>query len=150
MLQPRAVPTHQAPRAGALSADILLVDDDLELWQELRDLLTGWGYSVADYRTPRSLRGEEGSVDCRLALIDVFMPECDGIEVLRALRTRNPKLPVVLMSGRGRLEWPMDFLQRLPALGARGLLLKPFSETELAATVARFALPPKPPAARQG
>ncbi|OAB55856.1 hypothetical protein AY600_20060 [Phormidium willei BDU 130791] len=150
MLQPRAIPTRQVPHGGDLRADILLVDDDLELWEELRDLLSGWGYSVADRRTPRSLRGEAGEVDCRLALIDVFMPECDGIEVLRALRAGNPKLPVVLMSGRGRLEWPMDFLQRLPALGARGLLLKPFSETELAATVARFALPPKPRAVRRG
>ncbi len=75
-----------------------------------------------------------------LVLTDVLMPDKDGIEVISELRRRFPELPVIAMSGGGRL--PRDgYLAIARHLGAHAILQKPFTVDELLATVDRLLAP---------
>lgn len=76
-----------------------------------------------------------------LVMVDVVMPGMDGIELFSRLRARPSErpLPVVFISARG-LSGDAD---RLKALGATGVIAKPFNPMTLAATVRRFLPPPR-------
>ena len=79
---------------------------------------------------------ERGNVDA--VVTDVFMPECDGIEVLRALRARRPDLPVLVISG-GSPMIDVDFLLVAKQFGAVEILRKPVEPKELTSALARLA-----------
>ena len=65
-----------------------------------------------------------------LVLVDIFMPEMDGFEVIRALRTQVPLPPIVAMSGGGPTRLG-DVLAIAATLGATRTLRKPFTSREL-------------------
>lgn len=113
--------------AVMLQDRILIVEDDLELYEALRDFLSLSGYEVegaADGRTFRSAV-EQRAFD--LILLDLNLPDCDGLDLLATLRqTRN--VPLFVVSGRN------DGPSRVRALelGADDYVVKPFSAVELA------------------
>jgi DNA-binding response OmpR family regulator len=67
-----------------------------------------------------------------LALVDIFMPEIDGLELIQRLRAARPTSKIIAMSG-GSWEW--DYLDTAKQLGANCTLKKPFSLQELLAAV---------------
>ncbi len=69
--------------------------------------------------------------DYDLVILDLNLPKKDGIEVLHAIRPKKPSLPVLVLTGRSRIE---DRVQSLDS-GADDCLTKPFSYTELSARV---------------
>lgn len=69
---------------------------------------------------------------------DVFMPEADGIELIRALRAANRREPVLAMSGGGNYG-NESLLPMAKTLGAQGTLRKPFTPSELVAAVEAIA-----------
>ena len=80
---------------------ILAVDDDPGVLNLCRDILGMGGYEVVGARS-----GEEalrlmapGGTDFQLALLDIMMPEMNGVEAARRIQAANPSLKVVLMSG---------------------------------------------------
>ena len=73
---------------------------------------------------------------CDLVITDINMPEMDGIEVIMALSERRPGLPIIAISGGGRL--PKDLLlTSADMLGAVTTLAKPFDIPDLIAAVER-------------
>ncbi len=84
---------------------ILIVDDDPMMARTLRDILEVKGYRAdAVHSGPEALREvEQYAYDC--VLTDVKMPEVNGVELYRAIKARQPDLPVVLMTAysTGRL-----------------------------------------------
>ena len=118
-------------RAGGLAAArILLAEDDQMLAQFLEQILTSEGYSVETVTTgPCVLAKLDASFD--FLLLDLNLPDLDGLSVLRQLRPRFPRLSVLVVTGRTRSEG------LLPALdnGADDCLLKPFSYLELLARI---------------
>jgi len=113
--------------AGPLAPRLLVVDDD----PSIRGFLADYGYFsgfvvVACADGQEALRRLEGGhVD--LALVDLRMPGIDGLEVIRAIRERDPVCEVVLMSGAGTIGTAVQALK----LGARDYLEKPFDLTVL-------------------
>lgn len=116
---------------------VLVVDDDPGMRDMIRDWLTPSGYNLlyAD-------SGKEGTKIFRrqrvdLVLLDVFMPDQDGIEVLMELRriAKSPK--VVMMSGGGVMKLE-QVLKLASKLGATETLPKPFTPIELTQTVHRL------------
>ncbi len=113
------------------SADrVLVIDDDLELCELLREYLQGEGYSVetvqdGEHGVERALSGEHA-----LAVVDVMLPGIDGFEVLRRIRARS-MMPVLMLTARG------DDVDRIVGLelGADDYLPKPFNTRELSARV---------------
>ena len=101
---------------------LLLVDDD----DRVRDLVTRFAQR-AGYRVVACANGREAMAQLRqtpadLALVDLRMPDIDGIEVLRAIRDTVPTCEVVLMTGFGTIASAVEAIQ----LGARDYLSKPF------------------------
>ena len=78
-----------------------------------------------------------------LAIIDRFMPEMGGIQLLRQLRTVAPTMPVLLMSGDD--SWPPE-----AGLGPNDVLTKPFHPNALVAAVSSALGRAAPPDRRQG
>jgi len=109
---------------------VLVLEDDDHLRGALRMILEGVGYEVteaADGAAGLSLYHESGA---DLVLVDIFMPEVDGLEVIRALRTEVPRPKLVAMSGGGQAG-RKDILTIAAALGAQRTLKKPFAARDL-------------------
>ena len=108
---------------------ILVMDDDDVFRHALRVILEGAGYAVAE--APDGAAGLRlyHQLGADLVLVDIFMPEMDGFEVIRALRTQVPPPHIVTMSGGGAAGQG-DILAIAATLGAR-TLRKPFTSREL-------------------
>ena len=109
---------------------ILLADDEELVRNTLRRALEEDGHEVVEVVGGADvLRTDCSKID--LIVMDVVMPEGDGIEAMTELRKTMPNLPVIAMSGVGRAG---SYLKIMDALGAT-TMLKPFSGKELLVTV---------------
>lgn len=110
---------------------ILLVEDDIELSALVEKRLSESGYSVDTAATgTQALEKVEEKVP-NLVLLDVMLPELDGLEVCRRLRSQHPLLYIIMLTARA------DELDRVVGLevGADDYVTKPFSLQELVARV---------------
>lgn len=115
---------------------ILVVDDQPSLRSALGKMLTLAGYEVilaADGAEATRLWRERPS---DLVIVDLFMPEKDGIETIVELRAFNPGIPIIAMSGGG-LGKRVDMLRDARLLGAIATIEKPFEKEALMDLVAR-------------
>ena len=122
---------------------ILVVDDDASIRMFIRRVLEHHGYEVLE-----APDGEKGILAYReahpdLVLLDLYMPEKDGLETLRDLRQEAPNLRVVTMSGGGP-KYDVSILQSARFLGSQSALVKPFTIGELLELV-RNMLASEPP-----
>ncbi len=111
-------------------ARILIIDDEDELRSMLRRMLEQVGHEVTE-----AVNGTEGIQSYEqdrpdLIITDIIMPEKEGVETIIALRRADPDLPIIAISGGGRLE-ATDFLTMAKKLGARHTLSKPFRRDQL-------------------
>lgn len=116
-------------------ATILIVEDDRPLRMVIEIALRTAGHRVISAPNgieAAALLGPKGSLD--LVITDVFMPEMDGFEVMKAIRKHDPNVRILVISGGGRPPYP-DFLQLATQLGADRALAKPFTPERLLATV---------------
>ena len=106
---------------------ILVVDDEPAIRELIQDILQDEGYQVttaADGNTARAcltLRLPQ------LVLLDIWMPDIDGISLLREFKQQEPGLPVVMMSGHGTIESAVEATR----LGASDFIEKPLSTAKL-------------------
>jgi two-component system sensor histidine kinase ChiS len=109
-------------------ATILFIDDDDPLRMLCQNALEGAGYRVLTAESgPHGLRlFRHQEVD--LALVDIFMPSMDGLEVIQLLHKTRPACKIIAMSGS---SWEWDYLDTAKHLGANDTLKKPFSLQEL-------------------
>ncbi|SFK26050.1 response regulator [Bradyrhizobium sp. Gha] len=121
-------------------ANILIVDDDPSVQRTIRLLLERAGHDVTvagDGRKALALF-EGGQFD--LLFLDIFMPGMDGLETMRHIQALQPKIPVVVISGRSITPDSYaepDFLKMATKLGAVTSLQKPFRVDALFAAVDR-------------
>ncbi|HJN72538.1 MAG TPA: response regulator transcription factor [Myxococcota bacterium] len=113
-----------------IGADILIVDDDDNLREVVRYALDRAGFSVREACDGRAAMREFGSRAPDLVVLDVLMPEMDGIEVCRAIR-RTSQVPIVFLSSR---DEEVDKVLGLE-LGGDDYVTKPFSPRELVSRV---------------
>src|SRR5690242_382150 len=79
---------------------ILVVDDDPQVLQLFQKILTRGGYSViAERSSKRALELLECDQGVAILVLDLSMPEPDGFEILKAMRTQRPELGIVVISG---------------------------------------------------
>lgn len=107
-----------------MSRSILIIDDEASIRQTLEAALSDEGYKV---KTAAS--GKQGLESLKtdpsdLVILDIWMPELDGIETLKIIKSEWPELPVIMMSGHGTIETAVkatklgafDFLEKPPSL----------------------------------
>ena len=116
------------------AARILVVDDEADIRGLLKEILTEEGYELevaadaTEARTARAMRTFD------LVLLDIWMPDTDGITLLREwLVSAGYHCPVVMMSGHGTVETAVEATR----LGAFDFVEKPLSLTKLLRTVER-------------
>jgi two-component system, OmpR family, alkaline phosphatase synthesis response regulator PhoP len=109
---------------------ILVVDDEPKIVQLARDYLEHAGFGVVTARDGRSALEEVHRRRPDLVVLDLGLPELDGLDVTRAIR-RDSNLPIVMLTAR---DDEIDKLLGLE-LGADDYLTKPFSPRELVARV---------------
>ena len=114
-------------------ARILVIDDDALLRRVIRVALEAAGYEVieaGDGTAALRVYREQGA---DLLLVDLFIPEPDGLEVIRTVRAEVPGAKIIAMSGGGSLK--LDLLAAAAAFGASRTLWKPFVPDVLLAAV---------------
>ena len=114
-------------------ARILVIDDDALLRRAIRVALEAAGYEVieaGDGDAALHVYREQGA---DLLLVDLFIPEPDGLEVIRTVRAEVPGAKIIAMSGGGSLK--LDLLAAAAAFGASRTLWKPFVPDVLLAAV---------------
>jgi len=112
---------------------ILVVDDESEIREGLEVLLKGEGYGVASAETGESglAKLEEHPFD--LLLLDVSLPDRNGLDMLKEIRRRDPGLSVVLITAYGSIDMARAAFKN----GAMDYITKPWSNDELLAQVAQ-------------
>jgi DNA-binding response OmpR family regulator len=111
---------------------LLLVDDDVSLVRILSTALGEEGFVVATaHDGATALRLVEAEPPPDLVLLDVLLPELDGLSLCRRLRARGGHLPIILLSSRGE---EVDRVAGLD-MGADDYVTKPFSTRELCARI---------------
>lgn len=110
-------------------SEILVIEDDRKLRELLCETLTEHDYDVRSARNGAlGLKlFNEASID--LVILDIFMPEKDGLEVIRELKAESPDCKIIAMSGGGRLG-KETYLMAASRMGADHVLGKPFDLQE--------------------
>ena len=118
---------------------VFIVEDDQAVAASLEALLAGWGYDCETFETGEEfLDHERETPTC--VLLDVRLPGLSGIEVLERYRQREPKTPVLIMTGHGDVAMAVDALHR----GANDYLEKPFKGDDLVARIRAAVQKAKP------
>ncbi|MFT5370132.1 MAG: CheY-like chemotaxis protein [Candidatus Latescibacterota bacterium] len=118
-------------------ARILVVDDDGAIRGAIRRLLIIEGYEVIEAINGREAIAFYREQPVDLVITDIWMPDKDGLEVIRELRQISPDLPMIAMSGRSS-RGQVDFLHHAEAFGACQVLQKPFKIEDLVQSVRKF------------
>jgi len=87
-----------------MSRRILVVDDEESILSSLAGILGDEGYEVGTSPSGEAALAALDGEDPDLVLLDVWLPGVDGVEVLGAIKARQPELPVIMMSGHGTIE----------------------------------------------
>ncbi|MGD9998290.1 MAG: response regulator transcription factor [Ilumatobacteraceae bacterium] len=111
--------------------NLLLVEDDDRISQPLVRLLEHEGFDVAHVATGHEALESARESTPDLVLLDLSLPDVDGLEVCRALRAKHPALPIVMLTARSE---EVDIVVGLDA-GADDYIAKPFRVGELVARI---------------
>ncbi len=106
---------------------IWLLDDDASMLKALGRLLNSAGFAVEKFNRPADFLSRLKQRECRVAVLDVWMPDMNGLEVQACLRRDSPETRIIFITGRN------DPSMRQSALdaGAFGFLAKPFEDEVL-------------------
>jgi DNA-binding NtrC family response regulator len=114
---------------------ILVIDDEESILNTLEILLRGEGFDVAVCRTGADALERLAELAPDLVLTDIRMPGVSGLDVLAAVRQREPEMPVILMTAQASLQSAVQAVNQ----GAFYYLQKPFGNADLVALCRRAA-----------
>jgi len=100
---------------------ILIVDDEESVRKSLADVMRDEGYDVVTVASGREGIDALNETQPSLALLDIAMPEMDGIETLRRIREVRPDLPIIMVTGHGTIETAV----KTTKMGAYDFIVKP-------------------------
>ena len=112
---------------------ILVVDDEPSIRLALEAGLTVNGFRVTVARSGREALTKARETDFAAVLSDIYMPEGDGLEVVRELHASQPALPIILLTAQSSVELAVQAV----AEGAADFVAKPFEVADLAALLRR-------------
>ncbi|MSY33364.1 MAG: response regulator [Actinobacteria bacterium] len=110
---------------------VLLVEDDLAIAQPLARALEREGHDVQVAAEGKSALAQVRAGNQDLVVLDLGLPDLDGLEVCRTLRSEDPRLPILILTARGS---EMDVVVGFE-MGADDYVSKPFRSKELMARI---------------
>ena len=111
--------------------NVLLVEDDVGIGRFVSQGLVARGISLRWERTGRDVEGLIATGGYNLAILDLGLPDADGLDLCAAIRNMEIGVPIVMLTARGSLDDRLDGF----AAGADDYLAKPFAFEELVARV---------------
>ncbi len=115
-------------------AQILVVDDEVGIRELLSEILSDEGHSVQLAENATAARALRAKIRPDLVLLDIWMPDADGITLLKEWATGGQlTMPVIMMSGHGTIDTAVEATR----IGAMDFLEKPIALQKLLATVKR-------------
>ena len=112
---------------------ILVVDDEEQIRVSLRGVLSDEGFAVLEAGDGRQAREVLAAESPDLVILDVWLPEIDGITLLEEIKSAQRNLPVIIICGHANIEAAV----RATRLGAADFIEKPFSLEALLASIER-------------
>ena len=122
-------------------ARVIVADDDEKIRAMVRLILRHDGHDVVTANDGASALKAARESGADLLVSDVFMPDVDGLELIRRIRQEMPDIKIISMSGGG-FGGTMDMLTVARHLGASVTLHKPFTASALLAAVEQALAPP--------
>ena len=114
------------------NSQVLVVDDEADIRALIEEILSEEGYGVTVAANAEEARAARGAEDFDLILLDIWMPDTDGITLLREWSEGGDlSCPVVIMSGHGTVDTAVEATR----LGAHDFVEKPLSLAKLLRTV---------------
>ena len=128
-MKPDSLMLHKGadPKGGADCDSIWLLDDDLSMLKALGRLMNSVGLRVEKFNHPIDFLGRLKQATCRVAILDVWMAQMNGLEVQARLRRDSPKTRIIFMTGRD----DPSVRQTATDAGAFAFLTKPFEDETL-------------------
>lgn len=114
-------------------ARILVVDDETTIAAVLEQTLTRSGYDVLLARDGLEAMQKLSMGGIDLVVTDIVMPNMSGLELIKEMQKKHPKVKIIAISGGGSRGGPSDYLDVAKELGAARCLFKPFMLNELTA-----------------
>jgi UDP-3-O-[3-hydroxymyristoyl] N-acetylglucosamine deacetylase len=112
---------------------VLVVDDEERIRSSLRGILGDEGFRVLDTGDPAGVMDLIARENPALVLLDIWMPNIDGIELLRRIKAERPEVRVIMISGHGNIQNAVAATR----LGAADFIEKPFSVSGLLTSIER-------------
>jgi len=113
---------------------ILIVDDEPEMGEELKEILKDEGYLVSiAYNGVEAIEIFSKS-KFRLVLLDIKMPEMNGVEVYRKIRQMDPDIPIIIVTGSFAKKNAEQALRE----GANDVVYKPFAVENLLTAIKKY------------
>lgn len=119
---------------------ILLVDDEEAIRKMVKAILGDEFYQFSEASNGLEAQDRLKQSHFDLIITDVIMPDCDGIELVMAVRRKLPDIKVIVMSGGGRVR-AGHYLDLAGKLGAAKVFEKPFDTAALRKTVKDLLMP---------
>jgi DNA-binding NtrC family response regulator len=110
---------------------VLVVDDELLIRDLLFDFFTSQGYAIHLAENGKKAAEMLESVNFQVALIDLKMPEMDGVELTAILHRRKPQIPVIIMTAYPSMNSAIESIRS----GVFDYIVKPFKIADLFETV---------------
>lgn len=110
---------------------VLVVDDEDAIRQLIRETLEQAGYQVSDARDGKEGLARYRKAPADLVIMDILMPDQDGLESILTLRREFPNAKIVAITGGSDMIGILNFLDVAKMLGARRTLQKPFEMKQL-------------------
>jgi FixJ family two-component response regulator len=115
-------------KEGAVGRPLVsIVDDDESVRESLPDLLKEFGFAARAFSSAQEFLSSDCVGQTRCLILDVFMPEMTGPDLLRELKLRQRLIPIIFMTAKRSGTVRPDLLEQ----GAVECLFKPFSDTAL-------------------
>jgi UDP-3-O-[3-hydroxymyristoyl] N-acetylglucosamine deacetylase len=112
---------------------VLVVDDEERIRSSLRGILNDEGFRVLDTGDAAGVMDLIARENPALVLLDIWMPNIDGIELLRRIKAERPEVHVIMISGHGNIQNAVAATR----LGAADFIEKPFSVSGLLTSIER-------------
>jgi two-component system, chemotaxis family, CheB/CheR fusion protein len=133
-IETRETPELQAVRLAQFSyPTVFVVDDDAHVRDLMREVLEEEGRIIAAFATCEEFLASYQPTHEACLLIDAYLPEMSGLELLRRLRDAGDNLPSIMITGNGDVPMAVEAMKA----GAADFLEKPIGRKELSACVAR-------------